>query len=243
MVYTSYRLMVPTEVVEGGLEELGQSVRATIETGMRELRARRMPAHDLKLLLQSVAWQSPTLKRYFAYDRRLSESDEDMQFELLSDEDMLELGCPEVCAKAPTTESSPKAPTMGEHECSWTTSGDEFGLLAPLHQPQGPTATSSHNMSARKLGRLKHVRSLNNFDHLTLSEADNTMGADDMPDIEEAFAPLGISGRVGSNLSLYRNNSVASFCCSSDDEDSGSRLHDGEESRHERKHSFVAASG
>lgn len=206
MVYKSYRLTVPLEVVEDGLEELGQGARATIATGIRELEAKRMPARDVEIFLQSVAWQSPTLKSYFANVQHISKEDEDMQFQVLSEEDMLELCC---------DNWSPMAgpPATGNHQCcrtAWVV--DDFDLLAPLNQPQGFSAVSNHNWS----GCLKHVRSLNNFDHLALSEADNTTDADDIPDIEEAFEPRGISGRGGSTLSLCLDNSVVSPCCCSD---------------------------
>lgn len=91
MVFRSYEMTIPADVAERGVAELGAGVRVTLDCSMRLWRAKRISASELESLLQSVAWQSPTLKDYFD-GRSTAKSDHDSEaFDVLSDEDMLSL--------------------------------------------------------------------------------------------------------------------------------------------------------
>jgi len=91
MVRQSYELSVPVEVVEQGLTEMPDGVRITIDCSVRLWRSKRMTASELESLLQSVAWQSSTLKQYFDDISRKKAAFEPEAFEVLSDDDMLSL--------------------------------------------------------------------------------------------------------------------------------------------------------
>jgi len=86
MVLRSYEISIPLEVVERGVTELGTGVRIILNNSVQLLGAKRISACELESLLQSVAWQSPTLKSYF--DGLAGPGGAHEGCEVLSEEDM-----------------------------------------------------------------------------------------------------------------------------------------------------------
>lgn len=84
--------VVPIDVLEGAMGELGESVCDVIGRSLQLRTEKRMSTSDVRCLLHSMSWQSPTLKSYFE-DRasRRSISDDDGRFEQMSPADMLAL--------------------------------------------------------------------------------------------------------------------------------------------------------
>jgi len=203
MVRRSYEMSIPVDVAERGMAELVAGVRITLDCSVRLWRAKRISASELESLLQSVAWQSPTLKRYFD-ERDKMKTDADTEgFDMLSDEDMIALmnaECEEqgpgkkarttehTCALPATVELRPAEPAflevLSNDDMLGTTSrpGDvtfkmECGIA-------GLAITSSNRGKVLHVSSIKKVLSSNKLDHLTLA-ADKLSA-----DIQEAFAPL-----------------------------------------------------
>ena len=86
-----HELSVPVDVVERGMGELEAGSRTMVACSVQLWRERRMGASELESLLQSVAWQSTTLRAYFDRVSRKRQSDTQEEFEVLSSDDMLAL--------------------------------------------------------------------------------------------------------------------------------------------------------
>lgn len=205
-----HTLTIPLEVVEKSLGELGTGVRVTIDSSVKLWRARKMMAGELESLLQSVAWQSPTLKSYFEGISRTRKRSEET-FDVLSDDDIMALleGDVPAAKKARTEErreDQAKMPAEREKEENFEVLlYDDVIALIGL---SGTTLSTSaeEEAAARKVESdegMKKVLSTNNFDYLAISDCDHLLDADyHLSDI--AFTP-----HSGSNLP--RNLSSSSY--------------------------------
>lgn len=159
-----------------------------------------MTASELESLLQSVAWQSSTLKQYFDDVSRKKAAAEPEAFEVLSDEDMLSLfaDSSQGPAKKPRTadvhcdvpaqkEMSKRRPhedDIGAASC--LSEADMLALMGGFREESevsGKTIGSaqagpSPATGASLVSSLKRNFSVNNFDFLSMTESDSTPDED-----------------------------------------------------------------
>jgi hypothetical protein len=149
---------VPNDVLEEAMGELSKGVRLTIAGVVRCCAQRRMSARDMRCLLHSVSWQSPTLKSYFEDQM----SNNDGLFEVLSQADMMALMASagrnnEITSENP---SQPQIETGEQSESGMWSGQPGVGLdvdtsAQPARRIQsGKTYKSTHQLSFRNL----HVR-------------------------------------------------------------------------------------
>ena len=184
MVRQNYELKIPVGLVEQALSELPVGVRMTIDSSVLLWRSKRITADEFESLLNSVAWQSQTLKEYF--DGVSGKNAEAEAFEGLSEDDMLSLF-------ADSGNGPAKKPCVS----------DEYCLIPARKQiterrpaKSGPKS-SSHFSEMEMEMRLKKSGSINNFDDLSMAESDSIL--DDvesegarfpMSSIEDVFTPF-----------------------------------------------------
>ena len=73
----------PSHVIIKALGDLSPGVRITILHMMQEFQAHRLSCSDFEIFLKSVAWQSETLRSYYA-----EQDNDNLPTEALSDEEM-----------------------------------------------------------------------------------------------------------------------------------------------------------
>ena len=181
-----HELSVPVDVVERGMGELEAGCRVMVACSVQLWRERRMGASELESLLQSVAWQSTTLRAYFDRVSRKRQSDTREEFEVLSSDDMLALlqgsGATDAKRARNTRAGSPAKPRT-DHDgdellpsrMSATRDGEEdapgtLDIERDLKELAIWIDRAGQNTSAS--AAKTHKRSFQNFDHLALGQVD-----------------------------------------------------------------------
>ena len=181
-----HELSVPVDVVERGMGELEAGCRMMVACSVQLWRERRMDASELESLLQSVAWQSTTLRAYFDRVSRKRQSDTREEFEVLSSDDMLALlqgsGATDAKRARNTRAGSPAKPRT-DHDgdelppCRMTATRDgeedapgTLDIERDLKELAIWIDRAGQNTSAS--AAKTHKRSFQNFDHLALGQVD-----------------------------------------------------------------------
>jgi len=228
MVQAIYEMSMPVEVVEKSLTELGEGVRVMIDSSVRLWKAKRMTSGDLECMLKSVAWQSPTLERYFESAGRKKRRSDDV-CETLSSQDMMALlmgqseeGPSKKARLSGLTanEAAPPAQRRPAETAFEVLSEDDMMTLMGLSgQCDASGSMMSTSVHKEVLGRdgLRSGMEVPSFDNLVLS---NQVEDSDLTDIAALFK----LGREGSKCcdvearmnphacSLKHSPSASSLC-------------------------------